>query len=207
MWSFIICILYDVKYFLYVHNIIFCYILLTLQVFNFFNKTKCRFSQYWCFRIVYNLISGNHILRCGKMHLKTCQHLCRLNSYTWTLDVSPRHFSSLTHLHGFIVWIILIFRINFWTTFFQFRIKLFPLSYMSYYHHLASILYHRSIVISFLIWNHWTKVISFQVCIHNLNMTKIISFTCPLLLIWCREKGSKWEIWFQSDYHSPLPPY
>ena len=140
MWSFIICILYDVKCFLYVHNIVFCYILLTLQVFNFFNKTKCRFSQYWCFRIVYNLISGNHILRCGKMHLKTCQHLCRLNSYTrtldvsprhfscrlnsytWTLDVSPRHFSSLTHLHGFIVWIILIFRINFWTTFFQFRI-------------------------------------------------------------------------------------
>jgi len=103
------------------YNIVFCYMLLTLQVFYFFNKTKCRFSQY-CFSIVYNLISGNHILRCGKMHLKTCQHLCRFNSYTWTLDVSPRHFSSLTHLHGFIVWIILIFRINFWTTFFQFRI-------------------------------------------------------------------------------------
>ena len=44
------------------------------------------------------------------------QHLSRLNSYTWTLIVPPKHFSSLTHLHGFIVWMVLIFKIHFWTT-------------------------------------------------------------------------------------------
>lgn len=41
------------------------------------------------------------------------QHLSRLNSYTWTLIVPPKHFSSLTHLHGFIVWMVLIFKIHF----------------------------------------------------------------------------------------------
>lgn len=42
------------------------------KCFIFLNKTKCRFGQYWCFRMVYNLIAGNHILRCGKMYLETC---------------------------------------------------------------------------------------------------------------------------------------